>query len=1173
MAELRSTTAIGGNIIWHGGNLRFDPQGETVLYNGHKVFTEHDTPLPGELGNGGTTSAYTKTESDANFAPKHAAGYVKRDGDTMSGKLTTTGNDIEIKGTSPRLTLTDGARQWFLVNDSDYFSIRDGTTSTLRMALSSQSANFYVDGFLLQNKPAFRAYDSWLRINDTSSFASGVYFGTTTVRLDGKLQVGSSSSNGLYASSTFLRYKNGNIFHEAYHPNADRWTTARALTLSGDVSGSVSFDGSADATLAVTVKDDSHVHDTRYYTKEQSDDRFVNVTGDTITGTLNTKAINAVSTASSPFRWQRNSNDQTGQDDNVSVHVDDSNIYFTHNNDADGDASSFQFRYTAGATAIPVIRFSKDSFKFKEYNVFHDTYHPKADKWTNARTLTLSGDVTGSVVFDGSSNVTINTDIPNHPTFDEVGLSKSNPNYLATGRTRPAVDVDTDWNDIDQGGFFHRLSQGPNRPGGFTGYWYAQVMKYGTSENVTQVAYPYGTTSGSYGGGTIAFRSRYSGNWSDWVYMYHTDYHPNADKWTTARTLSLTGDATGSVSFDGSADATLSVSVNDDSHIHNRLQTLDAPWGQKTEEFRTGSADKVSGAPTDEFLNWIQWGHLGGTAYRHTLYSFADAAKISQIWYGYKNNTSDTTTPAQAVRLFADNYHPNADKWTTARTLSLTGDVTASMSVDGSSNASASVSINTLSRSILFSDSDYKGIYFGTKHESGTGKEGSWSCVRQGISPGTIEIGSDNEVNFVETDSYVTRISMTLNDGTLTAVKFKGALEGKATSAAYADNANLLDGIDSTGFIKSGGGAGGADVLNRRDTRDVDYKPSDYGNGVEYHFKRNSTDGFTAGGGTYHRVMNFDAWAGSSGGKSAQMAFGDNGRLATRAASSESAWASWQNIFTDAYHPNADKWTTARTLTLTGNASGSVSIDGSRNVSLSVSVSTATKANSLYVRTSTSSSTYNMLWNSGSNIYASPSSVKIRPSDGYMYLAGVQTTGRLTIKNASPDILLRDTTGSTRGAFLHNNSNKFYVLRTAASSSATTWDSGPNGRHPLTMDLNTGDAIFSGNVTAYSDRKLKTNIENIDDSLSIVNSLNGVRYNWVDDEAGVGRQVGLIAQDLQEVLPEVVSEDENGHLTVAYSNITGVLVEAIKELSSKVETLQSEVHELRKPWWKRFLRL
>ena len=59
------------------------------------------------------------------------------------------------------------------------------------------------------------------------------------------------------------------IFHDSYHPNADQWTTARTITLSGDLNGSVSLDGSADVTLSAQVVNNSHTHDDRYYTESE----------------------------------------------------------------------------------------------------------------------------------------------------------------------------------------------------------------------------------------------------------------------------------------------------------------------------------------------------------------------------------------------------------------------------------------------------------------------------------------------------------------------------------------------------------------------------------------------------------------------------------------------------------------------------------------------------------------------------------------------------------------------------------------------------------------------------------------------------------------------------------------------------------------------------------------
>ena len=76
------------------------------------------------------------------------------------------------------------------------------------------------------------------------------------------------------------------VFHDGYHPNADKLTTARTIALSGDLSGSASFDGSANITISAQVSNDSHNHDGRYYTESESNSRFVNVTGDSMSGDL-----------------------------------------------------------------------------------------------------------------------------------------------------------------------------------------------------------------------------------------------------------------------------------------------------------------------------------------------------------------------------------------------------------------------------------------------------------------------------------------------------------------------------------------------------------------------------------------------------------------------------------------------------------------------------------------------------------------------------------------------------------------------------------------------------------------------------------------------------------------------------------------------------------------------
>ena len=112
---------------------------------------------------------------------------------------------------------------------------------------------------------------------------------------------------------------------------------------------------------------------------------------------------------------------------------------------------------------------------------------------------------------------------------------------------------------------------------------------------------------------------------------------------------------------------------------------------------------------------------------------------------------------------------------------------------------------------------------------------------------------------------------------------------------------------------------------------------------------------------------------------------------------------------------------------------------------------------------------------------------------------------------------------------------------------------GHSGSQGLTVY---GEMYATQNVVAYSDRRLKTNLAPIYDALHKVCSLTGMTFDRVDTGA---RQTGLIAQDVAAVLPEAVSEAEDGTLALAYGNLAGLLVEAIKELSGIVETLRREM--------------
>jgi len=100
----------------------------------------------------------------------------------------------------------------------------------------------------------------------------------------------------------------------------------------------------------------------------------------------------------------------------------------------------------------------------------------------------------------------------------------------------------------------------------------------------------------------------------------------------------------------------------------------------------------------------------------------------------------------------------------------------------------------------------------------------------------------------------------------------------------------------------------------------------------------------------------------------------------------------------------------------------------------------------------------------------------------------------------------------------------------------------------------TGQVFSGGNVTAASDARLKMDVEQVREALSLVNRMRGVFYTRIDTGEN---QVGVIAQEMQEVIPQVVHESASGMLGVSYGNLVGVLIEAVKELSARVEKLEA----------------
>jgi len=136
---------------------------------------------------------------------------------------------------------------------------------------------------------------------------------------------------------------------------------------------------------------------------------------------------------------------------------------------------------------------------------------------------------------------------------------------------------------------------------------------------------------------------------------------------------------------------------------------------------------------------------------------------------------------------------------------------------------------------------------------------------------------------------------------------------------------------------------------------------------------------------------------------------------------------------------------------------------------------------------------------------------------------------------------------------------------TSVGTLGTLTVSGATATGALTV---TGAITATGDITAYftSDKRHKNNIQTIPNALEKVTKLNGVTWEWNDDVNEVTKstpKTGLIAQEVQEVLPEVVKTRDDGFLALDYSKMMGLMVEAIKEQQTQIHSLTIEIEKLK----------
>ena len=160
----------------------------------------------------------------------------------------------------------------------------------------------------------------------------------------------------------------------------------------------------------------------------------------------------------------------------------------------------------------------------------------------------------------------------------------------------------------------------------------------------------------------------------------------------------------------------------------------------------------------------------------------------------------------------------------------------------------------------------------------------------------------------------------------------------------------------------------------------------------------------------------------------------------------------------------------------------------------------------------------------------------------------VTIEGDTTLKNKT--LYIKNADASATHITLSPNDN--------TSTSKTTGALVVAGGVGIGKDLYVGQDIVA---FASSDERLKDNITPIENSLEKVKSLSGNTFTWNDKATRTGDDVGVIAQEVQKVLPQIIDERDDGYLAVDYQKLIPLLIESIKELSSKVEYLEQKLQD------------
>ena len=182
------------------------------------------------------------------------------------------------------------------------------------------------------------------------------------------------------------------------------------------------------------------------------------------------------------------------------------------------------------------------------------------------------------------------------------------------------------------------------------------------------------------------------------------------------------------------------------------------------------------------------------------------------------------------------------------------------------------------------------------------------------------------------------------------------------------------------------------------------------------------------------------------------------------------------------------------------------------------------------------------------------------------------TSGQLTILGTNtdtqygPHLFMRQMGAGDVGICMYDGTATWSVgIDSSAGTELRFCNSATQGTNTEMKIATDGTLSVTGDVIAYasSDKKLKNNLILISNPLDRIRKIGGYEFDWNDNQDTYsGHDVGVVAQEIQEVLPEVISKREDGYLAVKYEKIVPLLIEGIKEQQKQIESLEARIKKL-----------